>query len=306
MKTQLEFPAFPAFPLLEWIETKETLHRYFQIVGKLRLSLNPKKNHWWHMTLYATTRGVTTRAIPYNSFSFEILFDFINHSLNISTSKGEHRSFELADGLSVAAFYKKIEVILNELNIGFDILKKPFDLSDEIPFDKCIAHHTYDQKAVQKAWRILLQIDMIFQEFSGRSYSKTCPVQIYWHHFDLVVSRFSGERGPKMVTTSQVELEAYSHEMISFGFWFGDDIIKQPAFYSYTYPSPVNIDKELLHPISAKWQDSNGSPMALLLYEDVRKSDHPKEDILKFLESSYLAGAKLMGWDIEDLTVHPK
>ncbi|EGV42480.1 hypothetical protein BZARG_2225 [Bizionia argentinensis JUB59] len=294
---------FPEFPLNEWIDTKETLHRYFQIVGKLRLTLNPKKNHWWHITLYTTTKGVTTRAIPHNDFSFEILFDFIKHTLNVSTSKGDERFFKLEDGLSVADFYKKLESILNDLQIEFDILKKPFDLSDDIPFDTCIEHHTYDKDAVHNAWKILLHIDMVFQEFSGRSYSKTCPVHIYWHHFDLVVTRFSGERGPDMGDVSQVEKEAYSHEVISFGFWFGDDTIKEPAFYSYTYPSPNGIDKEPLQPKAAKWQDSNGSPMALLLYKDIIESENPKKQILDFLESSYQAGAKLSGWDVEDLQV---
>ncbi|MDN3724116.1 DUF5996 family protein [Aequorivita sp. SDUM287046] len=294
---------FPAFPLSEWLDTKETLHRYFQIVGKLRLSLNPKKNHWWHITFYATTRGVTTRGIPFNDISFEIYFDFISHTLNVWTSNGEQRFFELMDGLSVAEFYKKLEAILKELNITFDILEIPFDLSDKIPFNKCIEHHSYDKEAVHKAWKILLRIDMIFQEFSGRSYSKTCPVHIYWHHFDLVVTRFSGKKGPKMNTNSQVELEAYSHEMISFGFWFGDDNIKEPAFYSYTYPSPKGIDKEPLKPNTAKWQDSNGSPLALLLYSDLIKSDNPEEQILDFLQSSYQAGAKLAGWNIEELKV---
>ncbi len=199
-----------------------------------------------------------------------------------------------------------MEAILKELHITFDILEIPFDLSDKIPFDTCIEHHSYDKEAVHKAWKILLQIAMVFQEFSGRSYSKTCPVHIYWHHIDLVVSRFSGKKGPKLDTTSQVELEAYSHEMISFGFWFGDDTIKEPAFYSYTYPSPKGIDKEPLKPNTAKWQDSNGSPMALLLYNDLLKSDNPKQQILDFLESSYQAGAKLAGWDIETLKVDPK
>ncbi|MFB9055628.1 DUF5996 family protein [Mariniflexile ostreae] len=296
---------FPAFPLSEWIDTKDTLHRYFQIVGKLRLSLNPKKNHWWHMTLYTTTKGITTRAIPYKDFSFEILFDFINHNLKVFTSKGEERMFKMENGLSVAAFYKKLEAILKDLNIPFNILKKPFDLSDTTPFNTCTEHHSYDKGAVHNAWQILLKIDMIFQEFSGRFYGKTCPVHIYWHHFDLVVTRFSGNRGPNMETTSQVELEAYSHELISFGFWFGDDNIKEPAFYSYTYPAPEHIEKEPLQPKSAKWQDSNGSPMALLLYKDLLKSEHPKQDILNFMESSYQAGATLAGWDLEDLKVDP-
>src|SRR5690554_508580 len=294
---------FPDLPLIEWIKTKETLHRYLQIVGKLRLSLMPKGNHWWHVTLFVTSSGIATGAIPNKDFTFEVSFDFIIHNLNVFTSKGAHRSFALKDGLSVADFYRKLNNILEDLTIKFDIIAEPFDMSDKIPFNQSTMHNSYDKEAVQKAWNILVQVDMVLKEFSGRSYSKTCPAHIYWHHFDLVVSRFSGKRGPKMDTTSQVELEAYSHEMISFGFWFGDDNIKEPAFYSYTYPSPENIDKEPLLPKNAKWVDANGSPMALLLYKDIRTSENPKQLILDFLESSYQAGAKLAGWDIEALTV---
>lgn len=296
---------FPALPLAEWTKTKETLHRYLQIVGKLRLSLMPKDNHWWHITLYVNSRGLTTGSIPNNDFTFEVVFDFIDHQLKVHTSKGDQKSFALKDGLSVAQFYTNLKNILDELEIHFDIKKEPFDLSDSIPFDECAKHNSYDKEAVHKAWQILVQVDMIFKEFSGKSYSKTCPVHIYWHHFDLVVTRFSGKKGPELDTDSQVEKEAYSHEVISFGFWFGDETIKEPAFYSYTYPSPKNIDQEPLRPDSAKWQDANGSPMALLLYEDIRTSQNPKEDIMDFLESSYQAGAKRAGWDIEALTVDP-
>ncbi|MDX1365082.1 MAG: DUF5996 family protein [Arenibacter latericius] len=297
---------FPALPLSEWSKTKETLHRYFQIVGKLRLSLMPKHNHWWHITLYVSSRGITTGAIPNKDFTFEISFDFIDHQLLVVTSKGEQRSFNLMDGLSVSQFYNNLSTILQELNIPFEIKAEPYDLSDNIPFDKCTIHHTYDKEAVHKAWRILVQVDMVLKEFRGKSYSKTCPVHIYWHHLDLVVTRFSGKEGPALDSASQVEREAYSHEVISFGFWFGDDNIQEPAFYSYTYPAPKGIDEEPLSPQSAKWIDANGSPMALLLYEDIRNSDHPKQQILDFLESSYQAGAKLAGWDIKALKVNPK
>ena len=294
---------FPEFPLEDWFATKETLHRYLQIVGKLRLSLNSKKNHWWHLTLYVNSRGIYTGSIPNGAFSFDIQFDFINHELQIHTSKGDRRYFELKDGLSVKDFYNKLSEILNDLSIGFEIIAKPFDLSDKVPFSECTLHNSYNPEAVHKAWQILVQVNMLLEEFAGRSYSKTCPVHIYWHHLDLVVTRFSGDKAPEMNTTSIVELEAYSHEVISFGFWFGDDNIREPAFYSYTYPAPRGIDKKKLQPDPAKWVDSNGSPMAILLYNDIREKENAKDLIMEFLESSYKAGASLSGWDIEGLEV---
>lgn len=297
---------FPEFPLEDWLATKETLHRYLQIVGKLRLSLNSKKNHWWHLTLYVNSRGICTGPIPNEEFSFDIQFDFIHHQLQIHTSNGDSRSFELKDGLSVKDFYNKLSDILNDLSIGFEIIAKPFDLSDNVPFKECTQHNSYNPQAVHKAWQILVHVNMVLEEFSGRSYSKTCPVHIYWHHLDLVVTRFSGDRAPEMNTTSIVELEAYSHEVISFGFWFGDDNIQEPAFYSYTYPAPKDIDKEKLQPNSAKWVDANGSPMAILLYNDIREKNNAKDLIMEFLESSYKAGASLSGWDIVGLEVPVK
>ncbi len=294
---------FPDLPLNSWIDTKETLHRYLQIVGKLRLSLMPKDNHWWHLTLYVNSRGLTTHSIPVKDFTFEIQFDFIDHHLKIHTSKGEERSFPLQEGLSVKEFYNNICALLKELNIEVKIIAEPYDLSDSIPFDQCTSHHSYDKNSVEKAWQILMQVDTVFQEFSGRSYSKTCPVHIYWHHLDLVVTRFSGKKAPPLSTSSKVEQEAYSHEVISFGFWFGDENITEPAFYSYTYPSPDNIGLEPLRPATAKWVDSNGSPMALLLYKDILSDENPRQLILDFLESSYAAGAKLAGWNMEELKV---
>lgn len=297
---------FPEFPLEDWIATKESVHRYLQIVGKLRLSLNSKKNHWWHLTLYVNSRGIYTGSIPYGAFSFDIQFDFIHHQLQVHTSKGDSRSFDLKEGLSVKDFYNKFSDLLKDLSIDFEILAKPFDLSDNIPFSECTQHSSYNATAVHKAWQILVQVNMVLEEFSGRSYSKTCPVHIYWHHMDLVVTRFSGNKAHKMNTTSNVELEAYSHEVISFGFWFGDDKIKEPAFYSYTYPAPKGIDKEKLQPKSAKWVDANSSPMAILLYNDMREKDNAKDLIMEFLESSYQAGASRSGWDIEGLEIPTK
>ncbi|MEM7484162.1 MAG: DUF5996 family protein [Bacteroidota bacterium] len=294
---------YPFFPLKEWEPTKETLHRYIQIVGKIRLANMPRKNHWWFITLYVNSRGLYTDSISYNDFTFDIQFDFVDHQLRIHTSKGESGFFELKNGLSVADFYARIIQELGALGIETKIVAKPYDLSDEVPFDKCTMHNSYDNKKVNQAWQLLVGIDQIFKEFSGRSYSKTCPVHLYWHHMDLAVTRFSGKKGPPMPDAGPADRDAYSHEVISFGFWFGDKDVPNPAFYSYTYPSPEGIDKEEIAPSSAHWIDANGSPMAFLDYEEWRKLENPKKALLDFLESTYQAGAKLAEWDIGNLRV---
>ena len=294
---------FPPLPLDKWEATKETLHRYFQIAGKIRLGLMPRKNHWWYITLYVNSRGFSTGSIPYGNLFFEIQFDFNKHRLIITNSKGEEQYFELYNGLTVAQFYSRVMEILQAMDIHVKIITKPYDLSDDIPFETCEKHHTYQKEYVRRFWQIMLQVDQVFKEFSGRSYSKTCPVHLYWHHMDLAVTRFSGEKGPVMENAGIADKDAYSHEVISFGFWAGDREVRAPAFYSYTYPSPEGLEKESLEPGSAQWIDSNGSPMAVMMYDDIREDENPKQLLLQFLESAYRAGAGRAGWDIEALKV---
>ena len=157
---------------------------------------------------------------------------------------------------------------------------------------------------MERFWRILQWVDGVFNEFSGRFYGKTCPVHLYWHHMDLTVTRLSGRQGPALPEgKSLAEKDAYSHEVISFGFWAGDASVRGPAIYSYTYPAPEGLDQEPLLPAAASWVDSNGSPMALLMYDDLRAAPDPRTVLLDFLESSYRAGARLAGWRIEELAV---
>jgi len=293
--------SFPPLPLEEWEPTKKTLHLYAQIVGKVRMELMPKQNHWWHVPLYVDTRGLTTDSIPINDRRFEITFNFVDHRLSVVTSEGTQENFVLKDGLSVASFYKQLFTLLDTLNIDVNILAKPYDNESTTPFAEDNEHHSYDRKYIERYWQILRQTDHILKEFGSTFCGKVCPVQLYWHSFDLAVTRFSGRRGPDMSEASQVEREAYSHEVISFGFWPGDQDVRDPAFYSYTYPAPKGIDQEPLQPEEAQWIKQNGSPMALLMYDDVRKTVDPKQTLINFLESAYQAGVKTAGWDEENL-----
>jgi len=296
---------FPPLPLQEWEKTKDTLHLYLQIVGKIRLALMPRHNHWWNATLYVTSRGLGTHPIPYKFYTFEIDFDFVDHQLLIRTSTGAGEQFSLQHGLSVSAFYTSVMKALEVMGIQVDILAKPYDNKSTIPFAEDHQHASYNPEQVNTYWRVLVTVDQVLQEFSGRFYGKTCPVQLYWHHMDLVVTRFSGKSIPVKPEASVVEKDAYSHEVISFGFWPGDEQVRFPAFYSYTYPSPNGIELEQLNPRQAQWLDSNGSPMALLNYEELRTLENPRTALLDFLESAYQAGAALAEWPIEELKVIP-
>jgi hypothetical protein len=294
---------YPPLPLKDWEATKETIHLFFQIAGKIRLALAPRKNHWWHLTLYVNSRGIGTSPIPYENGIFEINFDFVDHNLVISTCEGHIVSFKLEDGLSVARFYSQLSSALKSLDINVEILAKPYKNKSTEPFATDNLHATYDSEFVNKFWHVLYGIDSIFKEFSGRFNGKVSPVHLFWHSFDLVVARFSGRPAPEMKNGNASDRDAYSHEIISAGFWPGDDTISEPAFYCYTYPSPEGITEEPLMPAEARWELPYGSPMAIYRYEDFRQADNPRLALLDFLETTYLAGAKKAGWDIDSFKV---
>ncbi|HEX6710272.1 MAG TPA: DUF5996 family protein [Rubrobacter sp.] len=289
---------FPPLPLEKWEESKETLHRFVQVVGKIRLTYAPFMNHWWHVTLYVSPRGLRTSPIPYGHTTFEISFDLLDNRLVVWTSEGGGFSFAL-DDLAVADFYRRLVDGLGTLGINVAINTTPFDLDDEQTLDENVFNCVCDREYVGRYGRVLAYVDQIFKEFAGRFNGKQSPVQLFWHGLDLAVTRFSGRRAPPRENADAVTREAYSHEVISFGFWPGDRNQREPAFYSYTAPEPEGLTDQPLHPGSAFWAPEGG--MALLMYEDVRRSNSPRETLLDFMESAYQAGAKTAGWNIKDL-----
>ncbi|MDN3724882.1 DUF5996 family protein [Aequorivita sp. SDUM287046] len=296
----------PDLPFEKWNDTRFTVHIILQIIGKTRLASTARKNHWWSITLYVSPQGFSTRDIPINDGleSVEIEFNIARKAVVITQSSAQEIEISLKEKPSIAAFYKEYTSKLKGSGLSFDFVEKPFDVEIEKPFSNITEYHHYDWNAIEKFWKIMQWNNSILQEFSGRFYGKSCPVHIYWHHLDLVVTRFSGKKLPPMAASARVlEKDTYSHEQISFGFWAGDKNVQEPMYYSYTYPAPKGIDEETLQPEGAKWQDSNGSPMALLPYEKVKNSSNPRKAVLDFLESAYQAGAKRANWNIEELTV---
>lgn len=295
--------SFPEMPLDAWRPTKTTLHLYCQIIGKIRLALHPRLNHWWHVPLYVSPRGLTTRPIPYRGGNFEIELDLKAHKLEIRTSSGDVEDFALFDGLSVADFYSSLFLNLAKLDIVPAIRPIPYEAPSTTPFPEDAENKSYDKKYVERFHQVLVAVDDVLEGFRGRFIGKSTPVHMFWHSFDLALTRFSGKRAPVREGASVVEREAYSHEVISFGFWFGDDNVPAPAFYSYTAPEPSGLADEPLGPAEAKWQESNGSHLALLMYDDVREKPNARQLIMQFLESAYQAGAKTAGWDVESFAL---
>ena len=292
---------FPPLPLDEWEDTKDTLHRLVQIVGKIRLAHTPFQNHWWHATLYVSTSGLRTGPMLNGDMTFDIEFDFIDHYIIVSTSKGMAEEIPLVHGISVADVYIMLLDRLGELGITTNILARPYDLADSTPFEEDSRHASYDGRYVRRSWQILVQTGMVFKAFAGRFNGKSSPVHLFWHSFDLAVTRFSGRPAPPREGADPATREAYSHEVISFGFWAGDANLRAPAFYSYTAPEPAGLAEQPLAPEAAFWNVTNGSSMALLMYDDLRQMDDPWSALLDFLESAYQAGASLAGWDIAAL-----
>jgi hypothetical protein len=297
---------FPEIPLAAWRPTKDTLHLYCQIVGKIRLAMHPRLNHWWHVPLYVTPRGLSTHAIPHRGGNFEIEFDLVKHLLRMRTNEGGEEDFSLYDGLTVADFYSSVFANLAKLGIEPKIRPVPYEAPSTLPFPENTENSSYDKEYVERFHRTLVAVDDIMEEFRGRFVGKSTPVHMFWHSFDLALTRFSGRRAPVREGAGMVEREAYSHEVISFGFWFGDDNIPAPAFYSYTAPEPEDLADEPLSPWAARWQEANGSHMALLMYEDARSAEDTRATVLEFLESAYQAGAKRAGWDIPGLSFAAK
>ena len=256
--------------------------------------------------LFRSPRGLTTRTIPYAGGNFEIEFDFKDHELKMRASDGRSEDFALYDGLSVADFYASVFANLAKLGIKPEIKAVPYEAPSTTPFAEDHENKSYDKEYVERFHKILVAVDDIFEEFRGLFTGKSTPVHLFWHSFDLALTRFSGKPAPPVDGANMVTREAYSHEVISFGFWFGDDkpnSVAAPAFYSYTAPKPDGLENEPLRPDAAKWTPDGG--MALLMYDDVRNLENPRKVVLEFLESAYNAGANRSGWHIEDFKPRP-
>ncbi|WP_048137382.1 MULTISPECIES: DUF5996 family protein [unclassified Methanosarcina] len=298
MNSNVKNLRFPPLPIEEWEDTKNTLHLFLQIVGKIRLGLFPKKNHWWHVPFYVSVRGLTTGPIPYRGITFEMEFDFKNHVLRIETNEWASRTIPLK-GLSVAEFYENVFSCLKDLGITAEIRAVPYDVPaiSTKPFATDETHATYDEEYVKRFWQVLVQVDSIFQVFRGRFIGKSSPVAFFWHHVDLSLSRFSGRAVPVREGAGVVERESSSHEIIGFGFWAGDPNVREPAFYAFMHPQPEGLMDEPLSPKEAFWSPESG--LALLMYNSIREAEAPEQKVLDFLESVYQAGAKKANWDIE-------
>ena len=289
---------WPALALDSWKDTYATLHMWTQIVGKVRLRVTPVVNHWWNVPLYVTARGLTTSRIPYGQRAFELWFDFIQHQLVLETNEGLVKTLPL-EPRSVAEFYQKFMELLRSAQIEIKIWKMPVEIPNPIPFDQDRVHASYDRASVEKFWRILLSVDTVFNQFRAKFIGKSSPVHFFWGSFDLAVTRFSGRRAPERTGADAITREAYSHEVISSGFWPGGGDIKGAAFYTYAAPEPSGFAQHPVSPSRAFYHPQLKE--FLLMYDDVRLAPSPRGALLDFLQTTYDAGADLAQWNRKEL-----
>jgi uncharacterized protein DUF5996 len=290
--------AWPELPLAAWKPTCETLHMWTQIVGKVRLALSPPLNHWWQVPLYVSSCGLTTSPIPYNEGIFEVEFDFLKHELVIQINNGRNKMLPLRP-ISVADFYSEFMASLRSLGIDVKIWTTPVEIPNPIPFERDTEHASYDREYVTRFWKTLVLCDAVFKEFRCGFVGKASPVHFFWGSFDLAVTRFSGRRAPPRPDADPITREAYSHEVISAGFWPGSGDIKDAAFYAYAAPEPEGFAKGHVRPPAAFYHPQLRE--FLLMYDDVRNAASPRTALLDFMQSSYEVGANLAKWNRGEL-----
>ncbi len=291
---------WPNLPIADWKDTKETLHRWTQIVGKTRHSLTPLVNHWWNSTLYVTPCGLTTATMHSGDITLEVEFDFVDHALEIRSSRAKTVRLPLR-AQSVADFYAEYRGALKSVGVDLRITAIPNEVEDATPFAEDRTHRSHDPAAVNRFWRILLESDRVFTIFRARFVGKSSPSHFFWGAMDLAVTRFSGRPAPRHPggaphCPDYVQTEGYSHELISAGFWAGaPGAADNPVYYAYAYPEPPGFSSAKVKPDAAFYHPDLQE--FLLPYEIVRTSASPDETLLAFLQSTYEAGANLAKWD---------
>ncbi|GAA2416894.1 DUF5996 family protein [Actinomadura vinacea] len=295
--------ALPALPLEAWEPTKNTLHLWTQIVGKIQLASAPPCNHWWHVTMRVDEHGYRTGLMAHDGVDFTISFDLTGHRLVVRTENREE-ALPLRDGLSVAVFYRDLFALLRELGVHVTIRARPYGVPMTTPFADDTEHAAYDRARAEDFHRILEWADEVFREFRGWFAGKASAPQLFWHSFDLATARYSGRPAPEFEGDDPVAREAYSREVISFGWWPGDASAPAPAFYSYAHPEPAELTRRPLRPRAARWTSmgpEGGTHQARLAWDVVRESADPRGMLLEFLQSAYEAGAVTANWPYEEL-----
>jgi hypothetical protein len=290
----LDPTVWPELPLSSWRDTCATLHMWTQVVGKIRLATTPLVNHWWNVPLYPTARGLTTSVLFHGPTAFEMQLDLLDHRLDVTTSEGPYGSLPLV-AQPVSRFHAQVVRMLHDLAIDVPIWTTPVEVPDPIPFERDDVHASYEPAWVERWFRALLATARVLGEFRGRFLGKASPVHFFWGSFDLAATLFSGRRAPERPGADRITREAYSHEVISFGFWPGGGGVDDAAFYAYASPEPRGFAEARIRPHAAYYHPQLRE--FVLPYDAMRRDVDPSARLLEFCETVYEAGAELGGWD---------
>jgi hypothetical protein len=290
----VERTAWPELPLAGWRDTCATLHMWTQVVGKIRLASTPLVNHWWNVPLYLTPRGLTTSLLHHGDIAFEIQLDLLDHRLEVTTSDGVFGAMPLV-AQPVSRFHAQLRAVLRDLGLDVPIWTTPVEVADPIPFERDDVHAAYDPGWVERFFRVLLAVEAVLGVFRSRFVGKASPVHFFWGSFDLAVTLFSGRRAPPRPGADRITREAYSHEVMSFGFWPGGGAVDDASFYAYAAPEPPGFADARVIPAAARYHPELRE--FVLPYAAVRADPSPAERLIEFCESAYAAGAELGEWD---------
>jgi len=289
---------WPELKLSAWEDTRATLHMWMQIVGKICLALTPLTNHWWNVTFQFTARGLSTPAMTVGGRTLRMTFDFVAHQLLFQTSDGVTKTLPL-EPITVAEFHERVMAVMRDLGVQVHIWTMPVEIPDPIRFEKDVTHHSYDRDAANAFWRALLAMKPVFEHFRCAFIGKCSPIHFFWGGFDLAVTRFNGKRAPERPGANSIDREAYSHEVISHGFWPGRMPALDASFYAYAAPEPPGLKEAKVQP-EAAYYDKGWSEF-FLPYEAVRTARNPADELTAFLNTTYEAAASLAGWTRAEL-----
>jgi hypothetical protein len=284
----------PALPYHEWRDTRDTLHRWLQVVGKIRLALTPRINHWWNVPLYDSAHGLTTSTISIGDRRFEIEFDFVDHVLRVQPCDGKAQLVELAPR-TVADFYAATMAALRAADIECRIWTMPTEIADATRFERDVEHRSYDRASVSRFRECVSRVHGVLTTFRAGFIGKCSPVHFFWGSMDLAVTRFSGRRAPPFEGNS-IDREAYSHEVASVGWWPGDQRFERAAFYSYAAPEPPGFGKASITTPHVYYLDQPPLKGFYLDHDDVRRAAAPETLLLDFCQQTYAAAAELGRW----------
>jgi Family of unknown function (DUF5996) len=290
----LQVAEWPELPYDAWVDTLDTLHMKLQLIGKIRLALTRREPQWANVPLYLTARGLTTSPMWSGSTGFAIDVDFIDHVVLIALEDGRTERVPLRSR-PVAAFYDELMGRLQSLGVSVSIMTTPSEVDNPIPFQQDTVHSTYDPDSAYRFWRLLARVDLVLKEHRGRFRGRVSPVSFWWGTFDLAVARYSGRPVEPPKGADLIHRVGGDAELCCAGFWPGSARFPEPAFYAYAYPKPESIERATIHPDQAAWNPTMGE--FILPYEAVRKSRDPRQAILDFAESTFVAGAAAQRWD---------